>query len=470
MKKYLVVILFLSTIVSCGQPQKLVIKTDSDSKEIRYWASASKQLPFYTLSEIADIGEGGTAEILLSKADECLYNILIGSKIFKVYTTTGCIDTIYFYNDSLSFAGDNKKYNDFLTEIEKSDTYCRNYSRMRNHDLMEIKSLSDFLSITNSLKIKDDFLLKNRKFSKQFIRQQQLFTEMRYDALFLMKISSLFRTPDLTEEWINELRNKDFLFTNELAVQSEWFNKSLKDHVFSKSFILEEVNPQNIVNSLNLFLYDSYVKTIHGDNLEYALACFFYDDIFQQNYSEDIPPLYDRFISLFPNTSYVEILQPGIKKIKDLHSQQEDSRIIPVNYETEPANFEEMMRPFAGKVVYIDLWATWCSPCLEMFSHLDNLKEKVLGMEDVVFFYISLDQDRNHEKWQKMSGYYKLYGYHYRVNEQTTQIIHSHLGDSNGALMIPRYVIVDKTGKIAFANAAAPSDADKVVEQLKTLY
>ena len=50
MKKYLAFFLLLSvTALVYGRPQKLVIKTDKESVELRYWPLDGKQLPFYSL-------------------------------------------------------------------------------------------------------------------------------------------------------------------------------------------------------------------------------------------------------------------------------------------------------------------------------------------------------------------------------------------------------------------------------------
>ena len=128
-----------------------------------------------------------------------------------------------------------------------------------------------------------------------------------------------------------------------------------------------------------------------------------------------------------------------------------------------------MITPFAGKVIYIDIWATTCAPCLQALAEADKAKQKISCSDDVIFLYLSVDRDRAHEKWEKIINHYNLEGYHYRVNEHTAQIIYTTFGDSRGVLSIPRYVIVDKNGKIAFTNAAPLADTPKVTEQLKTL-
>ena len=49
---------------------------------------------------------------------------------------------------------------------------------------------------------------------------------------------------------------------------------------------------------------------------------------------------------------------------------------------------------FAGKVVLVNLWATWCPPCLEEMPSLDKL-QATLGGSDFEVVAISQDRDAN---------------------------------------------------------------------------
>src|SRR5574343_490978 len=53
-----------------------------------------------------------------------------------------------------------------------------------------------------------------------------------------------------------------------------------------------------------------------------------------------------------------------------------------------------------GKYVYIDVWATWCGPCRAEIPHLKKVEEKYHG-KNIEFVSISVDVDKDHEKWQK---------------------------------------------------------------------
>lgn len=53
----------------------------------------------------------------------------------------------------------------------------------------------------------------------------------------------------------------------------------------------------------------------------------------------------------------------------------------------EPVSLESMR----GKVIFMNLWATWCAPCIAEMPYIQSLYEDVAS-EDIVFVMISLDE------------------------------------------------------------------------------
>ncbi len=108
-----------------------------------------------------------------------------------------------------------------------------------------------------------------------------------------------------------------------------------------------------------------------------------------------------------------------------------------------------------GKVVLLDLWATWCAPCLAEIPALENLEKQFEG-KDVVFISLSIDTDK--AKWQNMVKQKQLSGIQLFSNSEPRFIQDYEVAE------VPRYIVFDKNGKTVNFNAPRPSDP-----KLKTL-
>lgn len=107
---------------------------------------------------------------------------------------------------------------------------------------------------------------------------------------------------------------------------------------------------------------------------------------------------------------------------------------------------------FKGKVVLIDVWATWCGPCKGELPHLKKLEETFEG-KDVVFVSISLDEPKNKEKWEAMVRDEQLGGVQLYGGGGSTKIAQDFKINA-----IPRFILIDKKGNVVNATAPRPSE------------
>lgn len=49
------------------------------------------------------------------------------------------------------------------------------------------------------------------------------------------------------------------------------------------------------------------------------------------------------------------------------------------------------LAPYAGKVIYLDFWASWCGPCAQAFPWLNRMQARYAG--DLVVVGVNVDTD-----------------------------------------------------------------------------
>ena len=106
-----------------------------------------------------------------------------------------------------------------------------------------------------------------------------------------------------------------------------------------------------------------------------------------------------------------------------------------------------------GKYVYIDNWATWCGPCRAEIPSLKKVEEKYHG-KNIEFVSISIDEQKDHEKWQKFVTDKQLGGIQLFADKNWS----SDFIRAFGINSIPRFILIGPDGKVVDADAKRPSD------------
>jgi thiol-disulfide isomerase/thioredoxin len=103
--------------------------------------------------------------------------------------------------------------------------------------------------------------------------------------------------------------------------------------------------------------------------------------------------------------------------------------------------FKQIIAKNKNKVIYIDIWAPWCSPCLKEMPNSKKLEQKFKN-KAISFVYICVFSDK--DRYMRTLNKLQLSGDHYFLNSQQS-IDLSKIFNIPG---IPYYIYIDKNGLI----------------------
>lgn len=143
-----------------------------------------------------------------------------------------------------------------------------------------------------------------------------------------------------------------------------------------------------------------------------------------------------------------------LQDFKNLHHTSIGSMVPSVKFKDLQGN-EVSLDQFKGNYIYIDLWASWCVPCIKEIPYLHAVEEQYKD-KNIVFVSISLDNNKS--AWRN------------KVNELELEGLQWELGDSDyDKLMnvsgIPHFILYGPDGKLLQYKAPRPSSPD-----LKTIF
>ena len=164
---------------------------------------------------------------------------------------------------------------------------------------------------------------------------------------------------------------------------------------------------------------------------------------------DDAEPMIEQFKASAKNQYMLTKLAEYVKPWANLKSGSDAPDFIAKKRD----DVDVTLSSLKGKKVYIDVWATWCGPCIQEIPALKEL-ESELHDEPIEFVSISIDQMRDKEKWLQFITEKELSGLQLFADGDWT----SDLTTAYNIKGIPRFLLIDEAGKIISANAPRPSD------------
>lgn len=374
-----------------------------------------------------------------------LYQINYNKKRAQIYLESGYDLTINVdlkeLGKTISIKGKGAAENNFLKARAKK---AKELEGTENIYLLEQDEFKEKLNtITSSL---NELLDSTKDISESFKLAQQ--KDIKYT--YLIKLTNFEsyhrhyakkRDFKVTPDFLNDLENIDY--NNEEDYANSRAYKSLVDtHYKMKAYELAiSENISKDVANLRTF------SAIKSETIKNALLNSTIANITRTKNLEE-------YYALFMSTSTNEKQKQKVKELYDNLKNIQKGNVSPkfenyVNYAGGTTSLEDLK----GKYIYIDVWATWCGPCKREIPFLKEV-EKTYHGKNIEFVSISVDKQKDYEKWRVMVKEKELGGIQlFADNSFKSKFVKDYA--ING---IPKFILIDPSGNIVDANAPRPSN------------
>ncbi len=175
-------------------------------------------------------------------------------------------------------------------------------------------------------------------------------------------------------------------------------------------------------------------------------------DFLKRNSKQIDQQWYKNAIDDFSKNAVNDSLKKEILRLKETRERLSKGNIAP-DFTYPDINGKNIsLSDFRGKYVYIDVWATWCKPCLYEVPFLKTMEEDYTG-RNIVFMSVSIDEDT--AKWRTMVNEKKMKGVQLYTSTPETKIMKDFLIGG-----IPRFIFIGPGGEIIMEDAPRPSNPE----------
>jgi len=255
--------------------------------------------------------------------------------------------------------------------------------------------------------------------------------------------------------------SKDFLsdfegfdYSNEEDFKTSSFYKDLIEMHY-RGLASELAISDSISNDI------AYLKTIGKITIETIKNELLYNEaIFGIKYAKDIDNYYGLFTEASTNSENNEKITEIFNNLSALSKGKPSPKFVDYeNFDGSKTSLDDLK----GKYVYIDVWATWCGPCKAEIPYLQKV-EKEYHNKNIQFVSLSLDKQKDKDKWKQMIKDKELTG----IQLIAPDDFKSDFPKGYMINAIPQFILLDPDGNIVAKNAPRPSD-DKLIELFDSL-
>ena len=129
------------------------------------------------------------------------------------------------------------------------------------------------------------------------------------------------------------------------------------------------------------------------------------------------------------------------------------------------AIIDKIIEPYKGKIVYMDIWGTWCQPCINAIKSSPKLKEAVKDYDLVYVYFAGRSEEAAWKGCIAELGLTKPNYVHYNLPQDQQDAVFKYL-DLDG---FPFYVLFDKQGNMEKLDRGHIGDVEGFKKKIEEL-
>ena len=444
MKKTICILLLFINISVFGQDSNLGVKlkgkiTNSISNEVtiyKFDKSFELSIPVDNRGSFSSkftIQDPGIYSIKQNKSYTTLFlkngydlTLSIDSKSFPTslkFEGNGAVFNTYLKAKSKldgDLVGDTKVYfvvpvEDFLKKIASDSTQL--YEQLRNAKLEQ-----EDAKLARKL-ILYDYLLKRNNYRKFYV----------YNAK---------TEPFIPENYLDPIRNLDMN-------DADAYNNSMDyRYLFIDKWRLLEAEARKKDSTISIIDFTrDFANKITYEPIRDQVVRMLFNKVDSRN-----PSFESDYQKIKPLIRVEKTIAEIEKRLATAKSNKSGNKLADFNYENHKGGLTGLAS-LKGKYVYIDIWATWCGPCIKEFPELDKLIKDYKGNDKIEFVCISIDSKSDYQKWRSFVTDKQLGGIQLIADKGLDSDFMRFLNVS----LIPRNVLIDPQGNIISSAGLRPS-------------
>jgi len=389
-------------------------------------------------------------DIILDIKSSTYANLEVNDSLYNIYLEPGFkLRFSFLTNDKQKPKSDAELFQSYFRKLQTifDNNYGYDFLKL---DFNAFKKRNSFIEKSFNSVIND---FNNENFKRVLVSYFE--TKMALQKLFYATVNYDLKS-ELNEETQYLLSSDDYKISD-----LEFGNNNIDASAFLDLYINSVIYPQISKNNISepdnqLLKAIGVIKAANVDPKmrEWLIAQSIYLKILSSGLDSVNISALENFQIEFENSNFItslkelkseaETLNPGTL-IPNLSGITKDSTLV-------------SLHDLKGKLVYLDIWATWCKPCIMEIPYSKKL-EKHFQDDNIEFVYLSVDKVK--ADWNDFLIKHKFAGLHLLAKDRKKVYKELRLYG------IPHYILIDEKSQIIDAYAPRPSNSElyKLIKQ-----